>query len=52
MTHQTVPAISSFIGECSVVCPKGVDPAAAIQRTKVETTTNWFKSFLMPWGNK
>ena len=57
--QRTVVAASSegiwectFIGECSVVCPKDVDPAAAIQRTKVETTTNWFKSFLMPWGNK
>ena len=27
-------------------------PAAAIQRTKVETTNNWAKSLLMPWGNK
>ena len=42
----------TFIGECSVVCPKHVDPAAAIQRTKVETTNNWYKSFLMPWGDK
>ena len=42
----------TFVGECSVVCPKGVDPAAAIQRTKVETTKNWFKSILMPWGSK
>ena len=57
--QRTVVAASSegiwectFIGECSVVCPKDVDPAAAIQRTKVDTTTNWFKSFLMPWGNK
>jgi fumarate reductase iron-sulfur subunit len=25
----------TFVGECSVVCPKDVDPAAAIQRTKV-----------------
>ena len=57
--QRTVVAASSegiwectFIGECSVVCPKDVDPAAAIQRTKVETTNNWAKSFLMPWGNK
>src|SRR2546425_20436 len=30
----------TFIGECSVVCPKGVDPAAAIQREKVAKTTD------------
>ena len=42
----------TFVGECSVVCPKHVDPAAAIQRTKVATTKDWFKSVLMPWGAK
>ena len=42
----------TYIGECSVVCPKEVDPAAAIQRTKVATTTDWFKSILLPWGRK
>jgi fumarate reductase iron-sulfur subunit len=26
----------SFVGACSEVCPKGVDPAAAIQQMKVE----------------
>ena len=41
-----------FCRECSVVCPKDVDPAAAIQRTKVATTKSWFKSILMPWGAK
>ncbi len=40
----------TYIGECSVVCPKEVDPAAAIQRTKVATTTDWVKSILLPWG--
>lgn len=42
----------TFVGECSVVCPKGVDPAAAIQRTKLATTTDWFRSVLLPWGNR
>jgi fumarate reductase iron-sulfur subunit len=42
----------TFVGECSVVCPKHVDPAAAIQRSKVDTTKNWFQSFLMPWGQR
>ena len=42
----------TFIGECSVVCPKNVDPAAAIQRTKLATTNDWFRSILMPWGRR
>ena len=42
----------TFVGECSVVCPKDVDPAAAIQRTKLATTNDFFKGVLMPWGNK
>ena len=42
----------TFVGECSAVCPKDVDPAAAIQRTKVSTTSNWLKSVLMPWGQR
>ena len=42
----------TFVGECSVVCPKGVDPAGAIQRYKVTATTEWFKSLLMPWGKR
>ena len=42
----------TFVGECTEVCPKHVDPAAAIQRAKVEITKNWFKSMLLPWGQK
>ncbi len=42
----------TFVGECSVVCPKNVDPAGAIQRYKVKATTEWFKSLLMPWGKR
>ncbi len=42
----------TFVGECTVVCPKGVDPAAAIQRSKVNTTLDWFKSVLLPWGER
>ncbi|MCZ6690885.1 MAG: succinate dehydrogenase/fumarate reductase iron-sulfur subunit [Planctomycetota bacterium] len=42
----------TFVGECSVVCPKHVDPAAAIQRSKVEATKEYFLSFLMPWKKK
>jgi fumarate reductase iron-sulfur subunit len=42
----------TFIGECSRVCPKNVDPAAAIQQYKVTATTEWFKSLLMPWRGR
>jgi fumarate reductase iron-sulfur subunit len=39
----------TFIGECSVVCPKGVDPAAAIQQAKLDATKSYFLSKLLPW---
>ena len=39
----------SFVGACSEVCPKNVDPAAAIQQTKIAATGDFFKGFLMPW---
>ncbi|MEA2641417.1 MAG: fumarate reductase iron-sulfur subunit [Chloroflexota bacterium] len=42
----------TFVGECSVVCPKNVDPAAAIQRTKLATTNDMMKSILMPWSKR
>ena len=42
----------TFVGECSAVCPKDVDPAAAIQRAKVSSTIDWFKEVLIPWGKK
>ena len=42
----------TFVGECSAVCPKDVDPAAAIQRAKISSTVDWFKDVLIPWGKK
>jgi len=42
----------TFVGECSEVCPKDVDPAGAIQQAKVTTTKAWFKSLLLPWGKR
>jgi fumarate reductase iron-sulfur subunit len=42
----------TFVGECSRVCPKHVDPAGAIQQAKVINTQDWWRSFLMPWGTK
>ncbi len=40
----------TFVGECTKACPKSVDPAAAIQRYKLKTALEWFKSFIMPRG--
>ena len=42
----------TFVGECSVVCPKDVDPAGAIQSYKVAAAADWVRSLLMPWGRK
>jgi fumarate reductase iron-sulfur subunit len=42
----------TFVGECSVVCPKEVDPAAAIQREKVAKTTDTMLSMLLPFGGR
>jgi fumarate reductase iron-sulfur subunit len=41
----------TFVGECSTVCPKNVDPAGAIQRYKVAAASAWFRS-LLPWGKR
>jgi fumarate reductase iron-sulfur subunit len=42
----------TFVGECTRVCPKHVDPAGAIQRYKLTASLEWLKSFVMPWGTK
>ena len=42
----------TFVGECTEVCPKHVDPAGAIQQYKLTAAKEWFKSLLMPWGAK
>ena len=42
----------TFVGECTKVCPKNVDPAGAIQLYKVASATNWFKSILLPRGSQ
>jgi fumarate reductase iron-sulfur subunit len=39
----------TFVGACSQVCPKHVDPAAAIQQTKLSASLDWFKT-LLPGG--
>jgi fumarate reductase iron-sulfur subunit len=40
----------TFVGECTKVCPKNVDPAGAIQRYKLDAALDWVKTFVMPWG--
>ena len=42
----------TFVGECTEVCPKHVDPAGAIQQYKVDAAMDWFKSFVFPRGAK
>jgi fumarate reductase iron-sulfur subunit len=42
----------TFVGECSRACPKGVDPAGAIQRGKLTAATETVKSFLLPFGKR
>ena len=34
------------------ICPKHVDPAKAIQQTKLDTTMNWYKRLLLPWTRR
>ena len=40
----------TFVGECTKVCPKNVDPAGAIQRYKLTAALESMKSFFMPRG--
>ncbi|HKN42553.1 MAG TPA: succinate dehydrogenase/fumarate reductase iron-sulfur subunit [Propionibacteriaceae bacterium] len=38
----------TFVGECTRVCPKHVDPAGAIQRYKLKAAQENVKAFLLP----
>jgi len=38
----------TFVGYCSAVCPKGVDPAAAIQQLKVESSKDYIIGMFKP----
>ncbi|HMG29435.1 MAG TPA: succinate dehydrogenase/fumarate reductase iron-sulfur subunit [Jiangellaceae bacterium] len=40
----------TFVGECTRVCPKHVDPAGAIQRYKLTAAMESVKAFLLPRG--
>ena len=42
----------TFVGECTEVCPKNVDPAGAIQRYKVAATVDWFTRLVLPWAKR
>jgi fumarate reductase iron-sulfur subunit len=38
------------VGACTAACPKGVDPAGAIQRYKLTAVIDSFKALLWPRG--
>ena len=38
----------TFVGECTRVCPKHVDPAGAIQRYKLKAAQENVKAVLLP----
>jgi len=40
----------TFVGECTKVCPKHVDPAGSIQRYKLTAAVESMKTFFMPRG--
>jgi fumarate reductase iron-sulfur subunit len=42
----------SFVGACSEVCPKHVDPAAAIQQMKIDTAMEFWKQKFGMSGDK
>ena len=42
----------TLVGYCSEVCPKGVDPAHAINQNKVASTLDYFFRFLTPRQGK
>jgi len=40
----------TFVGECTQVCPKNVDPAGAIQQYKLAASIEWVKALVLPRG--
>lgn len=42
----------TYVGSCTTACPKGVDPAGAIQQAKLANAIDWAKGMLIPWGDK
>ena len=41
----------TLVGYCSEVCPKGVDPARAINQNKLNSAKDYFMRFLSPRGD-
>ena len=50
-THEGIWACT-LVGECTTVCPAGVDPAGAIQQAKLGTALDALRRMLLPWGNR
>ncbi len=42
----------SYANECSEVCPKHVDPAAAVNQAKFRSVIDWATSFVVPRGGQ
>jgi fumarate reductase iron-sulfur subunit len=42
----------TFVGECTTVCPKNVDPAGAIQQYKLASALESVASLVMPWRGR
>jgi fumarate reductase iron-sulfur subunit len=42
----------SYANECSEVCPKHVDPAAAVNQAKFNAVFDWATSFVVPRGGE
>jgi fumarate reductase iron-sulfur subunit len=42
----------SYANECSEVCPKNVDPAAAVNQAKFNAVIDWASSLVLPRGGK
>jgi fumarate reductase iron-sulfur subunit len=42
----------TYVGECSVVCPKHVDPSRAIQEEKLSNVMRRYTSLIMPWARR
>lgn len=42
----------TYVGACTQVCPKGVDPAGAIQMLKLSYALDWARSVVLPNGGR
>ena len=47
MSHEGIWECT-YVGDCTRVCPKDVDPAGAIQMAKLSYATDWVRSVLLP----